>query len=82
MFYNAGCADNSGIMADYASATTNLEGALGDDVVEEYETGNGKVRVKRGKLADQVKALALLDGLASRGTSGLLRLGKFQEPSD
>jgi len=71
------------IMANYTNAQTALDSAMANDLVEEYEIGNGKRKVKRGSVLTQVNALARLEGMASRRSSGsMLRLAKLQEPSE
>lgn len=69
-------------MPDYSTAASNaadaLDAATSGGMVEEYEIGGR--RVKRGKVTDQVKALAMLNGLANRQSGGMLRLAKFQAP--
>ncbi len=69
-------------MANYNSASTALDTALSSDLVEEYEVGNGKRRVKRGSIKGQIDGLARLEGMAARRASGAFRLGKPQEPSE
>lgn len=69
-------------MADYSTAASNatdaLNAATSGGMVEEYEVGGR--RVKRGRVTDQVKAAAMLNGLANRQSGGMLRAAKFQEP--
>lgn len=69
-------------MADYTTAESNaqdaLEDATGAGMVEEYQVGNRRVR--RGRLIDQVKTAAMLEGLAARRSSGLFRLAKPRDP--
>lgn len=72
-------------MADYSSASSNAEDALAnaaEGLVEEYEIGPNRRRVKRGKLQDQVQAAALLEGLAARRAGGgIFKLAKPRNPS-
>lgn len=71
-------------MADYSTASANANSALNNvtdgGFVEEYENGPNSVRVKRGRLLDQVEAAARLDALAARRSSGTFRLAKFRGP--
>lgn len=73
-------------MADYSATATSINDALatsaGAGMIEEYEAGRGRVRVKRGKPTEQVQAALLLEGIAARRAngSGLFRVGKFQRP--
>ncbi len=71
-------------MADYstssANAVTALNNALSGGMVEEYEVGPARERVKRGSVVSQVKAAAMLEGLAARRSQGLCSLAKFTEP--
>lgn len=71
-------------MADYSTASQNAQDALDNSteggLVEEYEVGPNSSRVKRGSPADQVKAAAMLEGLAARRSGGLVRLTKFRQP--
>ena len=56
-------------MADYSNAASNAEDALttsSDGLIEEYEISPRGRRVKRGRAADQIKAAAILEGLAAR----------------
>lgn len=72
-------------MADYSTANSNAQSALNnaaDGFVEEYEITNRGRRVKRGKVADQVQAALLLEGIATRRSSGsLFKLAKRKNPS-
>lgn len=69
-------------MADYADASTAAEAAItaaaAGGFVEEYQHRN--LRVRRGRLVEQVQALALLNGLAARNGAGVFRLAKPQDP--
>ena len=72
-------------MADYSTSSSNANDALNNatdaGMVEEYQVGNR--RVKRGKLIDQVKSAALLEGLAARRSNGgAFRVAKFTEPKN
>jgi hypothetical protein len=70
-------------MTDYSTAATNASDALEDvaeGLIEEYEIRSNGRRVKRGRVIDQIKAAALLDGLASRQSHGLFRLARFKDP--
>lgn len=73
-------------MSDYSTAANNAADSLTSSaeggMVEEYEIGRGKRRVKRGKPTEQVHAALLLEGIAARRAngSGVLRVGKFQAP--
>lgn len=69
-------------MADYSDAADALSTSLNSEPVEEYEISDRGRRVKRGSLADQVKTLATLRGLAARASGGLFRLAKHTEPTD
>tara|TARA_R110000803_G_scaffold34016_1_gene74440 strand:+ start:1447 stop:1656 length:210 start_codon:yes stop_codon:yes gene_type:complete len=69
-------------MADYTAASSGIESAIGNDLVEEYEIGNGKRRVKRGSIKDQIDASARLEGLVARRAGGMLNLAKMQEPTN
>jgi len=69
-------------MTDYTSAKTNLETAIGNGLVEEYEVSKDKRRVRRGSVASQIDALARLEGLAARRSGGMFRVAKMQEPTD
>lgn len=71
-------------MADYSTASGNAEDAIEDatsgGMVEEYEIGPGKRRVKRGRAIDQLKAALFLEGLAARrAAGGLFRIAKIKE---
>ena len=72
-------------MADYSTAAAAAADALDDaseGMIEEYEIGPRGRRVKRGKAADQIKSLALLEGLAARrGGRALFTLAKPVSPS-
>lgn len=69
-------------MADYSSAADAAEDAITaaaeGGFVEEYQHRN--LRVRRGRLVEQVQSLAMLNGLAARASGGVCRLAKFQEP--
>ena len=70
-------------MSDYSTASSNADDALdnaADGFVEEYEISSRGRRVKRGRLPDQVKTAALLEGLAARRSGGLFRLAKPRNP--
>lgn len=71
-------------MADYSQANTNAQDALAnaaDGFVEEYEITNRGRRVKRGRVADQVQAALLLEGIAARRSAGgIFRLAKRKNP--
>jgi len=69
-------------MADYTNAQTALDAAISNDLIEEYEISNDKRRVKRGSVKSQIETMARLNGLVSRQSGGMFRLGKLQEPSD
>lgn len=70
-------------MANYTNAQSALNSAISSDLVEEYEVGNGKRRVKRGSVKSQLAAAAMLDGLVARRAAGSpFRLAKLQEPND
>lgn len=72
-------------MADYSTAASNAEDALADaaeGLVEEYEIGPNRRRVKRGKPQDQVQAALLLEAFAARrAAGGIFRLAKPRNPS-
>lgn len=67
-------------MADYASivdgASDALTNAAEGGFVEEYQHRN--LRVRRGRVVEQVQALATLDGLAARRSGGLFRLASVR----
>ena len=69
-------------MADYSTAASAAESALDDaseGLIEEYEIRTNGRRVKRGKLPEQVKMLALLEGFTTRRIAGgICRLAKFK----
>ena len=65
--------------SDAADAALNGIAASGG-LVEEYQQDD--IRVRRGAVEGQVKAAAMLAGLASRRSRGLLRVVKIQEPSE
>jgi len=71
-------------MADYSTASDNANDALenaADGLIEEYEIRANGRRVKRGRVEDQVKSAALLEGLAARrGGVAICRLAKFKKP--
>lgn len=71
-------------MADYSGASTAAEAAITSAAeggfVEEYQHRN--LRVRRGRLVEQVQSLAMLNGLAARAGGGVCRLAKFQEPQN
>jgi hypothetical protein len=70
-------------MADYSTASSNAEDALessAEGLIEEYEIGTNRRRVKRGRVPDQVDAAAKLEGLAARRSRGIFTLGKFANP--
>lgn len=71
-------------MADYSTASSNAQDALSnaaEGFVEEYEITNRGRRVKRGKVADQVQAALLLEGIAARRSAGsVFRLAKRKNP--
>lgn len=70
-------------MANYTNAQNALNSAISSDLVEEYEVGNGKRRVKRGSVTSQINAAARLEGLVARRSAGTpFNLAKLQEPSD
>lgn len=78
--------NNSG-MTDYSDAASSAGDALSDaadgGMVEEYEirSGAGSRKVKRGKVVDQIKGAALLEGLAARRSAGgLFRVSKRRHP--
>lgn len=69
-------------MADYSTASSAANSALTGtgELVEEYEVGPGRRRVKRGKATEQVAAAAMLEGLAARrAAGGLLRVAKTKD---
>ena len=56
-------------MADYSEASENANDALtsaAEGLIEEYEIRSNGRRVKRGRVEDQVKSAAILEGLAAR----------------
>lgn len=69
-------------MADYSdlatSAAAAIEAGADGGFVEEYQHRN--LRVRRGRVVEQVQAIATLNGLAARASGGVCRLAKFQEP--
>jgi hypothetical protein len=70
-------------MADYSTAASNAESALDDaaeGLIEEYEIRTNGRRVKRGRVPDQVKAMAILEGLAARRSGGLFHLANPENP--
>jgi hypothetical protein len=71
-------------MTDYSTAATNASDALEDvaeGLIEEYEIRTNGRRVKRGKAIDQIKAAAMLQGLAHRQSSGAIcNVAKFANP--
>ena len=71
-------------MADYSTAASAAESALDDaseGLIEEYEIRTNGRRVKRGRIPDQVKSMALLEGLAARRSAGgLFRLAAPKNP--
>lgn len=70
-------------MADYSDASEAAQDALAnaaEGFVEEYEITNRGRRVKRGRVADQVQAALLLEGIAARRSGGLFRLAKRRNP--
>ena len=72
-------------MADYSAAAQNAADALTDaseGMIEEYEIGPRGRRVKRGRAADQIQALAMLEGLAARrGGRAIFTLAKPVNPT-
>lgn len=70
-------------MSDYstaaASALSSLNSSTDGGMVEEYEVGPGRRRVKRGKAKDQIEAALLLEGIAARRSGGLFNLAKRRE---
>jgi hypothetical protein len=70
-------------MADYSNAASNAEDALtdaADGLVEEYEIRTNGRRVKRGRVPDQVKSAALLEGLAARRAGGIFSVARMKNP--
>lgn len=55
-----------------------LSSATEGGLVEEYQIGRGIRRVKRGPVVEQVKAMLMLDAIASRQSSGLFRKAKLR----
>lgn len=70
-------------MADYQtaanSAETSLNSATDGGMVEEYEIGPNRRRVKRGRSKDQIEAAVRLEGLAARRGGGLFRVAKLKD---
>lgn len=70
-------------MADYSDAASNANDALttsSDGLIEEYEIRANGRRVKRGRPEDQIKAAALLEGLAARrGGRAICNVAKFKD---
>jgi hypothetical protein len=68
-------------MGDYSTSAAAALAALNNSTdggfVEEYRIG--PEHVKRGKLVDQIKAAAMLEGLAARRSRGLHNVAKFTE---
>lgn len=68
---------------NYDNARSNLDSAMTNGLVEEYDISGNSHKVKRGSLQGQIDALTKLEGLvARRASGGLLKLAKFKEPSD
>lgn len=71
-------------MTDYSDAAASAADALdnaSEGLIEEYEIRSNGRRVKRGKAADQIKAAAMLQGLAHRQSSGAIcNVAKFANP--
>jgi hypothetical protein len=71
-------------MADYSAAASAASDAIADaaeGLIEEYEIRANGRRVKRGRIPDQIKAAALLEGLASRrGGRAICSLSKPANP--
>ena len=71
-------------MADYSTASSAANSALNTSadggMVEEYEIGPNRRRVKRGRAADQIAGALLLEGIAARRSAGgLFRVVKIKD---
>lgn len=73
-------------MSDLSTASTSIIDALansaGGGMVEEYEVGRGRRRVKRGKVTEQVDAALKLSAIVARQSSGLFGKAKLRSERD